>query len=113
MEIFREGKKIVLTSAELLTAYQEQKHAYRLEDAERQLKIYLGLDESVQSEDELEDNRKDAEAKYCVSVENMLNPEFGILDEIIEEFTDDFDCNRDENGIWADACDCVLQRYLV
>lgn len=41
MEIYREGKKIILTEQELFLAYEEQEHIYDMENVRENMETYL------------------------------------------------------------------------
>lgn len=101
MKIKRAGNQVIeLTPEELEMAYREQLHNYRREDAQRQL-----LDNFDDEEDPTAFS-----AQYGRSIEELAeNNEF--LDQCVEEYEHDFDCNNAENDMWEAAIRETLKTW--
>ena len=102
------GKVYDLSEDQIEAAYRYQLHQYRLADAERQFKnIVYGSDPDWLDE------------KECKQAENCFLNEYGIpvsegltmLEDFVQQFENDFDCNMDENSMWENAITTVLDEY--
>ena len=104
-----------LNATERERAYREHERQYRLMDAERQLYTYLGYEEDAEedSEEDVENRAilQQFEDRYGFSLSEAVNDssDHYLLDNIVYEFDDLFDCNLPENDIWCDAVRNVLE----
>lgn len=110
-----DGEKVVLSETDILDIYRYQERQFRLCDAKRH------LCESVcpELEDyELEEYFEGGDfpytdnyprEKFGVELRDLVNKdsEEYILDLLVDEFEDDFDCNVPENEIW----ESIVSRY--
>lgn len=95
MEILRDRRAIQLTDAELEAAYREKELQYRMQDAKQHL---------------LEAVYQTVEEKYGRGFEVSLDPEWeeDILQTLVDDFEQEFDCNVSENQIWAN----VMEQFM-
>ena len=105
---------VCLNATERERAYREHERQYRLMDAERQLYTYLGYEEDAKDSEEDADNSvilQQFEDRYGFSLSEAVNDssDHYLLDSIVYEFDDLFDCNLPENDIWCAAVRNVLE----
>lgn len=101
-----------LSDNELYEVYQEQKKIFQLQDAENHLEDFVfGTGRaSLNEEDEAAEMAR-FQKQYGFSYEDAINPssEFFVLEEAVRRFQDKQDCNIDENSIWANVIESVLE----
>lgn len=104
---------ITLSRNELEQAYREQQHTYELEDAQRQLREYLGLNEEAMTEQELLENRRIAKSKYGIDIDSVFdeNSPHYVLEDLVEKYKNTCNCNISENLTWETACESVLSSF--
>ena len=108
-----EEQIIDLSSTEVLNLYYVQNHEFLLEDAKRQLYDYADFDPESDSAYNLA-NEKDFRDKYGFSIDEAADcgSERYLLESILEQFSDHFDCGIAENDQWYSAVDEVLGRLV-
>lgn len=101
MTIIRDGKEYVLTADELEQAYREQKHNYKLADAESQFDDWHCRNF---------DNEESFAACFGFSGDDVcnVNSKHYLLEKFVERFERNHDCNQAENDIWQEAIRSVL-----
>jgi len=108
-----EEQIIDLSPTEVLNLYYVQNHEFLLEDAKRQLYDYADFDPESDSAYNLA-NEKDFRDKYGFSIDEAADcgSERYLLESILEQFSDHFDCGIAENDQWYSAVDEVLGRLV-
>ncbi|MBQ6403347.1 MAG: hypothetical protein IJJ43_06290 [Oscillospiraceae bacterium] len=107
---------VELSACEQETAYRMQERRYLLMDAESHLMEHVGYDPEPETDEDAAENEK-AEQKFLADYGFSLSDaicegsEFFILDELVEEYHHEFDCNIDINGLWEEVVREVLRRY--
>lgn len=95
---------IELTESEIERIFRYQQKEYRKEDVKNHLLENIGLDD----EDESDALRAEFREKYNVDFDDLINDD-DVLDMLAEQFSDEQDCNIDENATW----DYIIQNYLI
>lgn len=109
---------VQLNATELERSYRERERQYRREDAERHLYEFCGFDPDAEegSEEEAENNaaaQRFADVYgFCIDEAANDSSNHYLLNDIITEFEDNFDCNQSENDIWSDAVATVLNEIV-
>ena len=108
-----EEQIIDLSPTEVLNLYYVQNHEFLLEDAKRQLYAYADFDPESDSAYNLA-NEKDFRDKYGFSIDEATDcgSERYLLESILEQFSDHFDCGIAENDQWYSAVGEVLDRLV-
>ena len=108
-----EEQTIDLSQTEILNLYYVQNHEFLLEDAKRQLYAYADFDPKSDSAYNLA-NEKDFRDKYGFSIDEAADcgSERYLLESILEQFSDHFDCGIAENDQWYSAVGEVLGRLV-
>lgn len=108
-----EEQTIDLSQTEILNLYYVQNHEFLLEDAKRQLYYYADFDPESDSAYNLA-NEKDFSDKYGFSIDEAADcgSERYLLENILEQFSDHFDCGIAENDQWYSAVGEVLGRLV-
>lgn len=102
------GKVYDLSEEQIEAAYRYQLHQYRLADAERQFKNFVyGSDPNSIDEQECQQAEEYFLRGYGVPVSEGLT----MLEEFVQRFEDDFDCNEDENSMWENAIHRTVMQY--
>lgn len=103
---------ITLTEEEILTAYREQKHKFRLLDAEMQLAEYLGFDPG--DKDPYSENSA-AVGEFAGNngywpweLVDENSPHYA-LESIVGKFLGCHDCNVSENDLFQSICEEVIE----
>lgn len=95
-----DGKEIIieLTSDEIEKAFRTQEHNYRLADADQQMEFRFSGDEEW------------FKSIYGFSLEDACceDSEHYVLEEVVSNFEESFDCETPENEIWNEVIDKVL-----
>lgn len=103
------GKVYDLSEDQIEAAYRYQLHQYRLADAERHFRFYV-FDCDPEWECTEAEHKQAEEAflqKYGIPVSEGLT----MLEDFVQQFENDFDCNMDENSMWENAITTVLDEY--
>jgi hypothetical protein len=103
------NKTFFLSEEQIEAAYRYQLHQYRLNDAERQL-MFIVYGNELDWECTEEEHKQAEEAflqKYGFPVSEGLT----MLEDFVQQFENDFDCNMDENSMWENAITTVLDEY--
>lgn len=103
MIIERNGVTIELTNAEKEAVFREVEHEYRLADAR------CHLEELSNS---LEEDDSSLRKEYGIHFDSAIDETSDdyILEDIVTEYENRFDCNIDENTTWQHALEKVLIR---
>lgn len=102
------GKKYTMTRDEIEAAYRYQEHKYLLEDAERQLDIFI-FGYEVDDPDNLTELEQD-DAEYFLNRYGLTYEDAKKYTEaFVDKFESSFDCNSDENSTWDNSIRWVLQ----
>lgn len=107
-----------LDATELERSYRERERQYHQQDAERHLYEFCGFDPDAEegSEEEAENNaaaQRFADVYgFCIDEAVNDSSDHYLLNDIITEFEDNFDCNQSENDIWSDAVATVLNEIV-
>lgn len=100
-----------LSDSELYEAYSEQRKIFLLQDAERHLEFVVFGTERSALDEETETAELDSFlGQYGFSYEDATNPDsnFYILEEAVDRFQDEQDCNLPENEVWENIIRNIL-----
>lgn len=103
-----EEQMIELSPAEMLSLYGIQMNEFLVEDAERQLRDYAEYAPvSAGCMDFLEE--------YGFSVDEAVDSssEHFLLDSIVEQYSDAYDCGIAENDLWYNVIENVLSEHAI
>ncbi|MBQ7818571.1 MAG: hypothetical protein IJ341_02620 [Bacteroidales bacterium] len=101
MTIERNGVTIELTNAEKESVFREVEHKYRLSDARNHLE---------ELSNDLDGDDSSLRKTYGVHFDSAIDETSDdyILEDIVTEYENRFDCNIDENTTWRHALERVL-----
>lgn len=105
-----------LSDSELYDAYREQQKIFLLQDAERHLEFVVFGTEREALDDEAEAAELSSfQEQYGFSYEDATDPDsnFYILDEAVDRFQDEQDCNLPENDVWENIIRNILSELAV
>ena len=87
----------------LYEAYREQQKIFLLQDADRHLELVVfGTEREALDEEAEAAELSSFQEQYGFSYEDATNPDsnFYILEEAVDRFQDEQDCNLPENEVW-------------
>lgn len=105
-----------LSDNELYDAYREQQKIFLFQDAERHLEFVVFGTEREALDDEAEAAELSSfQEQYGFSYEDATDPDsnFYILDEAVDRFQDEQDCNLPENDVWENIIRNILSELAV
>lgn len=105
-----------LSDNELGEAYREQQKVYLLQDAERHLEfVVFGTERSALDEEDEAAELNRFQEQNGFSYEDTTDPDsdFYILEEAVDRFQDEQDCNLPENDVWENIIRNILSELAV
>lgn len=100
-----------LSDSELYEAYSEKQKVFLLQDAERHLEfVVFGTERSTLDEDAEAAELDSFLGQYGFSYTDATDPDsnFYILEEAVDRFQDEKDCNLAENDVWENIIRNIL-----
>lgn len=95
----------------LYDAYREQQKIFLLQDADRHLELVVfGTEREALDEEAEAAELSSFQEQYGFSYEDATNPDsnFYILEEAVDRFQDEQDCNLPENEVWENIIRNIL-----
>ena len=108
VEFTYDGQMFKMSEQEIIAAYYYRLHQFRLQDALRQLNIFVyGCDEIPEEEQDESDDC--FQKQYGLSYVEASTTD--MLELYCSRFDARFDCNEAENDLWEAAIRAVLEDY--